>query len=165
MGNIDVAKSDNFMVGTDGVAHLIDAGANFIFRAMGALREEQPELASEIDSLRNKQINPSAATWFAAMNDREIAKQVSAIHGCIREIEDTVWQVSNELKLTDEVRERFIELLSDRLDMLTTRFIDQSQVYAKTDKKARVDHTAAGVLSYTFIDNVPHILLSRARAP
>ena len=161
MGNIDVAEADNYIVNTDGVAHLIDAGANFIFRSMGMPRKEQPELASEIDSLRNKKINSTGSIWFAAIDDKEIARQVREINGRAREIEDAVWHVSNELELTEELRQRFIELISDRLDILNARFSNEVQAYAKTDKKAQFDQTAAGVLSYTMIDNVPHVLLSK----
>lgn len=35
----------------DGNVHLVDAGANFLFRAKGAARREDPDAASEIDSL------------------------------------------------------------------------------------------------------------------
>jgi 8-oxo-dGTP pyrophosphatase MutT (NUDIX family) len=161
IGNIDVTKPDNFIVSNEGVAYLIDAGANFIFRALGELREEQPEIASEIDSLRNKKINPSGASWFSSIDDKEIAEQVRVIHSHTREIEEALWHTSNELELTEELRQRFMELLSDRLDILTTRFTGLAQVHAKTDKKALVDRTAAGVLSYTLINNIPHVLLSK----
>ena len=44
------------------------------------------------------------------------------------------------------------------------RFGRGSQCFAKVDKKAHPGHTSAGILTYTMIDNEPHVLLSqRAR--
>ena len=79
LGNIDVAKIDNFIVDADGVPYLIDAGANFLFRAKGEARKEDATLASEIDTLRNQEINAKAHAWFASLTEGEISAQVTAL--------------------------------------------------------------------------------------
>ena len=161
LGNIDVAKADNFIVSHDQDAYLIDAGANFLFRAKGSHRREHPALVSEIDSLRNALINPEGSIWFGDLTHAEIAVQVAGIAAKHREIESAVWVASTQLDLPDELRDKFLEFLSDRLDHLTMRFGKSAQQHAKTDKKAQADQTAAGVLSYTMINDEPHLLLSR----
>ena len=161
LGNIDVAKPDNFIIDQQDKVWLIDAGANFMFRAKGAVRKEEKSLASEIDSLRDKQINKCGHAWFADLTDEEIEAQVTAMLAKHAAVEAAVWDASNHLQLPEEMRNQFLEYLSDRLDQLTVRFCRGSQRFAKTDKKARTDHTAAGILTYTMIDNEPHLLLSK----
>ena len=161
LGNIDVAKGDNFIVDTNGKAIIIDAGANFMFRAKGETRKEDATLASEIDSLRDKHINTSAHAWFASLTDAEITAQVAALAAKHHTIEQAVWDASNQLGLPENLRNQFLESLSDRLDHLVTRFCRSSQTHAKIDKKGQVDQTAAGILTYAFINNEPHVLLSK----
>ena len=161
LGNIDVAKTDNFIVDQQGSAHLIDAGANFLFRAQGAVRAEDASLASELDSLRNESINHRGHAWFADLTAAELDAQVSNLIAKHQAIEQTIWEVSSHLDLPEDIRHRFLEYISDRLDQLVVRCCRKSQRFAKTDKKAREGHTAAGVLTYAFINHEPHILLSK----
>ena len=160
LGNIDVAKSDNFIEGENGV-HLIDAGANFIFRAKGAVRGEDPGIPAEVDSLRDKKINAAACEWFARLSEADIARQVTSLMQRGKQMEAAVWHASSHLQLPDELRNRFLECLSDRLDYLVTRFCHGAESHAKRDKKAYPASTAAGILTYAMINHVPHILLSK----
>ena len=161
LGNIDVAKDDNFIINHDGKAVLIDAGANFLFRSKGKPRKQDAVLASEIDSLRNSEINQVAHEWFASLTEAEITAQVTAILSRHARIEQTVWDASNQLGIPEALRNRFLDYLSDRLDQLVTRFCLVNQPHAKTDKKAREDATAAGVLTYIMQDGEPYVLLSQ----
>jgi hypothetical protein len=161
LGNIDVAKTDNFILDQQGKVYLIDAGANFLFRAKGCVRRENKAIASEIDSLRDAEINESAHEWFASLTDDDIAAQVKAIAAKHAAIETAVWEASAHLALPEELRHQFLEYLSDRLDQLVVRFCRNSQTVAKSDKKADSNQTAAGILTCTLIEGVPHLLLSK----
>jgi len=156
LGNIDVAKSDNF-IGTA----LIDAGANFMLRAKGQIRKEDPSLASEIDSLRNANINRTAYDWFADLSEEEIKNQVICLARQQDNVEQAIWQAASKLKLSDELRNEFLQYFTDRLDKLITRYCPEEQYYAKTDKKAQVNQTAAGVLTYQIINNKAYLLLAK----
>ena len=131
LGNIDVAKADNFIINQHGTPYLIDAGANFIFRSKGNLRKENPAHASEVDSLRDKDINPAGADWFARLSAADLAAQLQKILNQQQQLEAVVWNVSQELNIDDEMRGRFLQNLSDRLDILVTRFITASQTHAR----------------------------------
>ena len=161
LGNIDVAKEDNFIVDQHGNTVLIDAGANFLFRAKGETRKEHAALASEIDTLRDEKINASAHAWFAGLTEAEIAIQVQALVAKHAVMEQAVWDAANQLELPEELRNHFLNFLSDRLDHLVTRFCHVSQQHAKTDKKSHEKKTAAGVLTYTMKNGEPHVLLSQ----
>lgn len=161
LGNIDVAKEDNFIVDTQHHVYCIDAGANFIFRSKGAIRKEDPALASEIDSLRDPEINQRGHQWFGEISTAELRTQLIEIQAKLSKVERVAWDVSEQLKIPDELRNKFLQNLSDRMDTLTTRLQQQTQSHAKVDKKARVGATGAGVLTYMIKDDKPYVLLSK----
>ena len=70
LGNIDVPKLDNFIVDSAKDAYLIDAGANYLYRAKGSNRDEPGKLAMEIESLRDARINPMGACMVWCVNRR-----------------------------------------------------------------------------------------------
>ena len=155
LGNIDVAKPENF-IGTT----LIDVGANFLFRAKGEERAEKPSLVSEIDSLREAKY-PRSFKWFGEVTDEQIQSQVLSILKKQEELEQVLWQVSAELKFTPEIRSLFLQSFADRLDNLVTRFCPDDRLGARLDRKPHPDFTAAGILSFTLIQDKPHILLAK----
>src|SRR3990167_4098251 len=161
LGNIDAAEQANFIVDDKGQVFLIDAGANFLFRALGEKRKEPPELASEIDTLRDSHFNWLGNQWFSSIDDQTIQKQIRRIVEGLREIEKVVWDVSDKINLPPYLRDCFLESLSDRLDILVSRYCPQPQRYAKADKKAHEKRTAAGVLTYCLKGDEPYILLSK----
>jgi 8-oxo-dGTP pyrophosphatase MutT (NUDIX family) len=81
--NYDVIgmHQDNIKVDKDGTAWRIDNGGSFNYRAQGKKKDadQWSDSVVEIDSMRNKSINPSAAAVFAGITDAEIAEQVGAI--------------------------------------------------------------------------------------
>ena len=156
LGNIDVAKHDNFIGET-----LIDAGANFLYRAKGEKRTEEASIVSEINSLVNPEVNPEAARWFSPLTKAEIKAQVIAILEKQDAIEKILWDVSAELKFTPEVRTEFLQHFVERLDYLVTHFCPEARQSAHIDRKAHAENTAAGVLTWTSIDGVPHILFAK----
>lgn len=161
MGNIDIAKEDNFIVHDSKNIYMIDAGANFIYRSKGKKRKENPSLASEIDSLRNARFNETGAVWFKYLSESELSEQLNRILAKIPDIENTVWRLSLDLQLPVELRNQFLENLSDRLDSLKTRLQHRPQHYAKVDKKANPENTAAGVLTYHVKNGQTFVLLSK----
>src|SRR3546814_21119980 len=76
-------------------------------------------------------------------------------------LEQMIWKIAIELNIESELRAQIVELFTDRLDTLITHYCPEEQIYAKRDKKARTGETAAGILTYTFIDDKPYILLSK----
>ncbi|OGT45419.1 MAG: hypothetical protein A3E83_00320 [Gammaproteobacteria bacterium RIFCSPHIGHO2_12_FULL_41_20] len=166
LGNIDVAKPDNFMVGKDGQAYLVDAGSNFLFRARGERRSEDADEVSEVDSLRDSQTNAQAYAWFGALSDDEIKAQLAMIVAKQTEIEETVWRLAAELNMPPALRDEFIEHLAQRLDNLVTRFGPELKRGAKIDKRIQLHKTAAGILSYAQREGQPCVLLAkRVRHP
>ena len=157
LGNIDITKDGNFVINAQGEVYCIDAGANFIFRSLGEERKEEPSLIREIDIDEN---GGFFQEWFANLNQEEIKNQIRAIIEKQNEIEAVLWEVATQLELADELRIKYIQCFTDRLDRLTTRFCPD-EYYAKVDKKAHSDETAAGVFTYAFIENQPHVLLSK----
>lgn len=161
LGNIDVAKEDNFILGKNGRAYLIDAGANFIYRAKGENRRESPSLLSELDTLRDAAKNKTGNAWFKQLKKSEIKNQIIAILKKIPELESVIWQVSQKIQLPHELRDQVLTAMGDRIDVLVHRYGITEQLGAKRDKKAREEETAAGVLTYTKLDGQWQVLLSK----
>jgi hypothetical protein len=70
---------DNILVPSDGEpAVRIDNGGSFMFRASGK-KKEFGKVVSELDTMRNKNINPSAAAIFGDITDSEIDRQIKKI--------------------------------------------------------------------------------------
>ena len=161
LGNIDVAKENNFIVDRDLKPYLIDAGANFIFRSLGQVRQEAPHLVSEMETLRDQSINDKGYEWFGDLTDDEISQQLQNILARHKELTDLVWSLSLHLQLPDELRDKFLQCLADRIDALVTRFFCQSKAHAKLDKRADKHKTAAGILTYAVKNGEPYILLSK----
>ena len=161
LGNIDVAKEDNFIVDDDNKAYLIDAGANFLFRSLGQPRKESANFVTEMETLRDETFNDHGPDWFGDITDEEIRQQLEVILAKQDELYTAVWTLSQHLQLSDHLRDNFLQCFSDRLDVLATRYIRQPQCYAKSDKRAQQGVTSAGILTYTIINGEPFILLSK----
>ncbi|WP_028388850.1 NUDIX domain-containing protein [Legionella fairfieldensis] len=156
LGNIDVALESNFKGLT-----LIDSGANFLFRALGKVRKENPSLASEINTLRDANINANAYKWFSGLSDEEIAHQVKKCTAASQALEKIIWENSTQLSIPNDLRNDFLQYFSDRLDNLTTRYCPEEQSFAKSDKKANTENTAAGILTYQMVNNQWCVLLAK----
>ena len=107
LGNIDVAKEDNFIVEQSKKAYLIDAGANFLFRSLGELRKEDPHVISEMETLRDKSFNDHGPAWFGDLTDDDIVLQLKDILARNNELTEVVWNLSRHLQLPDELRDKF----------------------------------------------------------
>ena len=161
LGNIDVAKENNFIVDADHKAYLIDAGANFLFRSLGQLRKESPSLVTEMETLRDISFNGRGLDWFGNLSDDDIRLQLEKILTRQHELTAAIWTYSQYLQLSDDLRDKFLQCFSDRLDTLVTRYLHQPQSHAKISKRAQEGKTAAGILTYTMIAGEPHVLLSK----
>lgn len=161
LGNIDIAKEDNFIIDQHGQINLIDAGANFIYRALGEPRSEPVSLLTELDSLRNSAINPKATAWFKSVKDSDIKAQIIDILKKLPEIEHVAWEISSQINMSDTLREKVLTAIGDRLDVLIHRYRIVEQIGAKLDKKSVRGQTAAGILTYTKLHGQWHILLSK----
>lgn len=83
LGNWDVIglNYDNILVDKDGKVWRIDNGGSLRFRAQGAKKHPAHfgEAVTEIDSLRNPNINPQTAAYFGGVTEGEIAEQVKQV--------------------------------------------------------------------------------------
>lgn len=164
LGNIDVPKEDNFILSENGQVYLIDAGANFLFRALGEPREEDPYWINELACLKNEELNPKLYQWFSALTREELSEQTKRFASRKDNIEDRVWLAASQLQLPSESYEAFLQCLSARLDQLISQFCPEIQTFAKIDKQAHPEKSAAGILSYTVIDKEICLLLAKRRA-
>jgi predicted DNA-binding WGR domain protein len=83
LGNWDVVGLgyDNLQVGADGQAIRVDAGGSLEYRAMGAKKPFGAKV-SEIDTLRDKMVNPQAAAVFGKITEADMtasAVKVAAV--------------------------------------------------------------------------------------
>lgn len=80
LGNWDVVGMafDNLQIGPDGKAHRVDAGGSLMFRAQGG-KKSFGEQVVEIDTLRDKSINPQAAAVFGSMTKADITASVAKV--------------------------------------------------------------------------------------
>lgn len=78
--NYDVVgmNMDNIVVGKGGKVFRVDNGGSLTFRAQGKTKEFGPEV-KELDSLRNSSVNPSAASIFGSLTNKDISTQISAV--------------------------------------------------------------------------------------
>lgn len=159
LGNVDL-KEENFIIHKDKV-YLIDAGANFVFRSLGERRFETISWVSEIKSLSDAELNHHSHQWFNTLTKKELRTQVRRLVVHKKEIEDTIWQMTLQLELSAELSDTFIQGFSDRLDYLITLFCPKEQLFAKRDKKAHPDLTAAGVFIYAVFNNETYALLGQ----
>ena len=155
LGNIDVAKPNNFVGKT-----LVDAGANFLFRACGKPRKEDPSIVSEIFTLKDPTINPRAFEWFGEITNAEIKAQIINILEKQDVLEQKIWEVSAHLKFSPQLRDAYLQNFADRLDHLVIEYCPEARLSAKIDRKTS-SQTAAGILTFTLIDQQPHILLAK----
>ncbi len=83
LANYDVIgmDADNVLVDASGKVWRIDNGGSFEYRAQGKKKtaEQWSDVVSEIASMRNPSINPSAAKIYGGITDAEIAAQVGQI--------------------------------------------------------------------------------------
>lgn len=80
LANWDVigAGYDNLQVGADGKAVRVDAGGSLNYRAQGA-KKQFGDSVIEIDSMRDKDVNPQAAAVFGLMTVADITASVSRV--------------------------------------------------------------------------------------
>ena len=80
LGNWDVAGlgNDNLFI-VKGIAYRIDNGGGLLFRAQGQLKTNFGAAVTELDTLRNPQVNSVTAGWFRDIADEEIHRQIRAI--------------------------------------------------------------------------------------
>lgn len=82
LGNWDVVGLgyDNMQIGANGEAHRVDAGGSLMYRAQGA-KKAFGNVVSEVDSLRDPNINPQAASVFGGMSEADITASVAKVLG------------------------------------------------------------------------------------
>lgn len=80
LANYDVIGlgMDNILVDPSGQVWRIDNGGSFDFRAQGARKTFGPEV-TELKTMRDAKINPSAARIFGGITDAEIQRQIAEI--------------------------------------------------------------------------------------
>lgn len=80
LGNRDVVgmNLDNIVVGKGGKVFRVDNGGSLTFRAQGKQKDFGPD-ADEINTLRDPTVNPSAASVFGRLTDKEVSAQINAL--------------------------------------------------------------------------------------
>lgn len=155
LGNIDIAKEDNFIGPV-----LIDAGANFMRRSKGEARNEDAYLFTELSSLRDENKNLTAHQWFSSLTFQTLQEQAKHVLQKSPEIERVIWELSSELELSANLHNNFLQYMAERLDILSTKYCIEERPAARIDKKANSKYTSAGVLTYTMMPE-PHILIAK----
>lgn len=80
LGNRDVVgmNLDNIVVGKGGKVFRVDNGGSLTFRAQGKQKDFGPDV-DEINTLRDPTVNPSAASVFGRLTDKEVNTQINAL--------------------------------------------------------------------------------------
>lgn len=160
LGNTDITKFDNFIQNKSGEIFLIDAGNNFIFKALGEVRtENNREIVTEVDTL--KTYDSDKLQWFGTITDSEIRTQVKTLLEQEQNLDKFIWDLSEELEIPDHYRIDFLHLLSLRFENLALRFYPEVARHAKVNRLAKAESTAAGILTYAKHDNDIVVLLSQ----
>ncbi|GAB4391280.1 MAG: hypothetical protein Tsb005_00420 [Gammaproteobacteria bacterium] len=169
-GNSQATNSRSYLVNQDARVLLHDASINFVFDKY-VERKEDPNIATEVHSLRYNQQNlqiantqSSALTdvndWFADITEEEIRVQLKQIVDKTDLLEQTLWDVSDKLKLDTNERQKYLTQFANRFDQLITNFYPDLITYAKKDRLTDEVQTAAGVFTYMRKDGEIYILLS-----
>ncbi len=138
LGNIDM-KHDNFIHAVNGRVYVIDSGANPFYRSLGAPREENPDVVSELESLRNPHKNTIAAEWFSHLSPEMLREQVKHVLGKRNQLEAALWQATPALDFTSTLQTTVIDTFSTRLDYLATCYGFKSKA---GEQQATADRTA-----------------------
>lgn len=129
LGNWDVVGMafDNLQVGPDGKAHRVDAGGSLMFRAQGG-KKAFGDAVTEIDTLRDKSINPQSAAVFGGMTKADITASVAKVAS----ISD-----QNIRKLVDSLGPGDAAAKKALADTLIARKEDLLAKYPKAAKKTK----------------------------
>lgn len=129
LGNWDVAglELDNIIVDAQGVPWRIDNGGSLRFRAMGSRKtaEQWGAVVSEIESLRDAKLNPSAARLFKGITQDDLQTQ---LHELLLKRDSILAAAPDALRT----------VLSQRLDDMAAKLSSFSPAFAKAVKDARV---------------------------
>lgn len=141
LANYDVIglELDNILIGKDGTPWRIDNGGSLRFRAQGKSKTFGPEV-TELNTMRDPNINPAAAKIFGAIDDAEINRQIRRI----LEKREALLAAA-----PDDIR----PILSARLDSLERRLAPAGQLtpqFATEVKKSRI-------LGRTYLGDFEHI--------
>jgi 8-oxo-dGTP pyrophosphatase MutT (NUDIX family) len=146
LGNTDSAKRDNWIVTIKGVV-LVDAGANYLFKALGDKKEKDNAGAvDELDSFRNQAVNGVSATWLEGITKDRIHQQALAVLAKSEMIERIIWTYSKKLDLSADLQSYLIALMASRLENLAMRTVGIDCIKPPRYREV-AEHTSAGVLT------------------
>ncbi len=148
LGNIDL-NHDNFLASkSDNKVYLIDAGSNFLFRSLGANRNENPDKASELKSLLDPNKNTQSAHWFKSLSLDEIKKQLDALIDP-KSLHKSVWKIIENVELPADLQNRFFKALYNRIDVLQAYVGEQARQHKSIhpwEEVAEITHNHIRVL-------------------
>lgn len=141
LGNWDVVGMglDNLQIGADGNAIRVDAGGSLEYRAQGG-KKAFGNVVTEIDSLRDPNINPHAAAVFGDMTTADITasvKKVAAVSD-----DDIYDMVMKHGPGSHEHKAKLIETLIERKNDLLAKYPKAGK---KKPTKSKPDPTALKV--------------------
>lgn len=110
LGNYDVVglTKDNILV-ADKVPYRIDNGGGLRYRAQGKLKDNFGPVVNELETMRDKNVNPASASVFGSIPETEIQRQIKDILGKSKKL---LKAMPDELKPIMEAR---LKSLQDRL--------------------------------------------------
>ena len=108
-------SNDNILI-SGGMPYHIDLGGSLLFRAQGALKKGFNIIVDEIDTLRDHNINPSAAGWYSKITNQEIYNQIKILQSRVnfQQIE----KIIDSTKLNPELATKLKSVLFGRMDYL-----------------------------------------------
>jgi len=154
IGNIDI-KPENFILDKNNRVYLLDAGANFLFRSLGGIRKENPHFAREIESfIRKGKFDKDD------IDDEAISKQLYAISPRMQHVYNLLDEVISNTGMANDITYDYTNALANRYNDLLAKLLPD-EATAQQDKLAVAGATAAGILTFTYIDGEAHVLLGK----
>ena len=144
VGNDDITNQANF-IGN----YLIDFGRNFLFHGSG-YKENSANIMKCFFERR-----------IVTLDRSQIREQLQAILSKQNELENRLWQTSANIGIGPRIREELLQHFADRLDELVINFGPDLRNGAYIDRRPALGQSAAGVLSWTVIDEKSYFLLGK----
>ncbi len=143
MANRDVAGAsyDNLMVDSTGKVWRIEGGGGLGIKAMGGDKPGWNEHPTDLWTMRDPKMNPTASDVFKGMSWSAVTKQMGDVVGRKKEILDAISDEPTRA-LVEKRIEAYRELVHSSQAMLKDSFSEQ---YVEDFSKARVDIGASGI--------------------
>ncbi len=150
LGNRDVVgmKLDNIVVGKGGKVFRVDNGGSLTFRAQGATKDFGPDVSKELNGLRDSSINPSAASVFGGITNKEVSSQITAL----MKKKEAILAAAKTPELRAALEKRFDSLLKWQKDFKTPAGKVKQPAVVKAKPPATHDSSSGKIFDSTAAD-------------